>query len=83
MDEYGQAHYCNEYYDDDLDLVKADESSCGGDHLVSSETSTFVNAFTVCKFCNNPVQEEKDNDKLAGLACFSKIVKMRNVWSPQ
>ena len=45
MDEYGQAHYCNEYYDDDLDLVKADESSCGGDHLVSSETSTFVNAF--------------------------------------
>ena len=79
MDEYGQAHYFNDYYDDDLDLVKADESSCGGDHMVSSETSTFVNALTVCKFCINPVQEEKYNGKLAGLACFSKIVKMRNV----
>ena len=43
--------------------------------LVSLEKlSTFVNAFTVCKFCNNPIQVEEDNDKSVGLACFLKIV---------
>ena len=36
--------------------------------------STFVNSFTVCKFCNNPIPVEKDNDKAAGSACFLKIV---------
>ena len=45
------------------------------DVLVSLEKlSTFVNSFTVCKFCNNPVQVEEDNNKLVGLACFLKIV---------
>ena len=43
--------------------------------LVSFEKlSTFVNAFTVCKFCNNPIHAEEDNDKSAGLVCFLKIV---------
>ena len=36
--------------------------------------STFINAFTFCKFCNNPIHVEKDNDKSFGLACFLKIV---------
>ena len=36
--------------------------------------STFVGDFTVCKFCNNPTQGEEDSYKLAGLACFLKIV---------
>ena len=36
--------------------------------------STFVNSFTVCKFCNNPIPIEKDNDKAAGSAYFLKIV---------
>ena len=35
--------------------------------------STFVNAFTVCKFCNNPIQVEEDNDKSVGSACFLNI----------
>ena len=43
--------------------------------LVSLEKlSTFVNAFTVCKFCNKPIQVEEDNDKSVGLDCFLKIV---------
>ena len=36
--------------------------------------STFVNAFTVCKFCKNHIQVEKDNDRSFGLACFLNIV---------
>ena len=43
--------------------------------LVSLEKlSTFVNAFTVCKFCNKPIKVEEDNDKSVGLDCFLKIV---------
>ena len=43
--------------------------------LVSLEQlSTFFNAFTVCKFCNNLIQVEEYNDKSVGLAFFSKIV---------
>ena len=43
--------------------------------LISLEKlSTFVNTFTVCKFCNNSIQVEEDNDKSVGLACFLKIV---------
>ena len=29
--EYGKGWYYNEYYDDDLDLVTTDESSCSGE----------------------------------------------------
>ena len=35
--------------------------------------STFVNAFTVCKFCDNPIHVEEDSNKSVGLACFLKI----------
>ena len=43
--------------------------------LVSLEKlATSVNAFTVCKFCSNPIQVEEDNDKSVGLACFLKMV---------
>ena len=43
--------------------------------LVSLEKlSLFANTFIPCKFCNNPIQVEEDNDKLLGLACFLKIV---------
>ena len=43
--------------------------------LISLEKiSTFVNAFTVCKFCNNPIKIEDDNNKLVGLGCFLKTV---------
>ena len=36
--------------------------------------STILNIFTVCKFCNNPIQVEEDNDKSVGLGCFLKKV---------
>ena len=37
--------------------------------------STFVNSFTVCIFCNNPIRVQANNDKSVGLACFLKIVR--------
>ena len=44
-------------------------------NLVSLEKcSTFADAFTVFKFCNNPIQVEKGDKKLVCLACFLKRV---------
>ena len=40
----------------------------------SSKVSTFVNAFSVCKFCNNPFQIEEENDKAVGLIYLLKLV---------
>ena len=90
--EYGKGRYYSEYYDDDLDLVTTDESSCIGESeaeshndsvphevffgkekniLISLEKlSTFVNVFTVCKFCNNPIHIKEDNYKSVGLVSF-------------
>ena len=34
--EYGKGWYYNEYYDDDLDLVTTDESSCSGESEAES-----------------------------------------------
>ena len=41
--EYGKNRYYNEYYDDDLDLVTTDESSCIGKSEVGSH-----NDFVTC-----------------------------------
>ena len=49
-------------------------------HMEREETfwylfwSALVNSFNVCKFCNNPIQVEEDNDKPVGLAFLLKIV---------
>ena len=93
--EYGKGQHYNEYYNDDLGLVKTDGNSCSESEaeshkdsvphkmffakvkniLVSFEKlSTFVNSFTVCKFCNNPIRVKKDNKKSVSLVCFFKIV---------
>ena len=43
--------------------------------FVSSEkVSTFLNAFSAWKFCNNPIQVEEENGIAVGLICFLKIV---------
>ena len=44
-------------------------------YISLEKLSIFVNDFTVSKFCNNPIQVEKDNNKLVGLTCFLKIVR--------
>ena len=47
----------------------------GKNSLISLEKiSTFVNAVTVCKSCNNLSQVEEDNYKLVRWACFLKTV---------
>ena len=43
--------------------------------FVSSEkVSTFLNAFSAWKFCNNPIQVEEENGIAVDLICFLKIV---------
>ena len=47
----------------------------GKNSLISLEkVSTFVNAVTVCKSCNNLSQVEEDNYKSVRWACFLKTV---------
>ena len=48
--------------------------------VILEKLLTLFYAFAVCKFCDNPIQVEKDNSKLVGLACFLKIVCQNEKW---